>query len=294
MKIRFNQLIAVGMLMLAITVFYACSKESSVNGATDIPPGKANLSVYLTDGPVDFQKVLIDIQSIDVKIDTCKKFGDEDDDENEEHEGNDDSSRHCVYWTSLSVKPGQYDLLQLRNGTDTLLGATTIPEGKIKAVKITLGTNNGVVVDSVLYPIKLWKDKNYVVIKIRNEHLEEIASNDFKLFLDFNLAKSVLFNNGNFWLLPNLRPFCHKNTGEIEGRVGPDSAFGLIAAIKGTDTSYALPNRHKEGAFKIVGLTDGSYAVVISGRNGYLDSTISNVQVVKGKETDLGKILLHK
>ena len=46
------------------------------------------LSVYLTDGPADYQHVYIDIQSVEVKLDTCSGSGHDDDHGN--HSGCDD------------------------------------------------------------------------------------------------------------------------------------------------------------------------------------------------------------
>src|SRR6185436_10090979 len=98
-----------------------CSKEKSSDNAT-VPSGKQALSLYLTDGPTDyFDKVLIDIKSVKVLVDTCDK--------SRRRRDNWDSTNHCAIWDSLSIAPGVYDLLTLRNGLDTLLASGTIPDG---------------------------------------------------------------------------------------------------------------------------------------------------------------------
>ena len=67
-----------GLVLLTCSLFfYACKKDVSAENG-NIPPGKAKLSVFLTDGPTDYQKVLIDIQSIAVKLDTCHRNHDDD------------------------------------------------------------------------------------------------------------------------------------------------------------------------------------------------------------------------
>src|SRR5215471_19609069 len=129
-------------------IFYACTKESSVSSS--VPPGKQQVNLYLTDDPGFFDKILIDIQSVKVLIDTCSKS-------NEHHDGDDDdddhdSANHCIVWDSLAIKPGVYDLLTLSNGTDTLLANGIIPRGRVIRIKITLGPNNSLVKDSVNYP----------------------------------------------------------------------------------------------------------------------------------------------
>src|SRR6516164_9375025 len=111
-----------------IFLFFACNKENSSNSNANIPPGKSQLSVYMTDGPVDFYKVLIDIRQVAVELDTGSAQGDDDHDDHK-----------SVIWDTLTITPGVYDLLQLRNGTDTLLGSVVYPSGKILKVRVWLG-----------------------------------------------------------------------------------------------------------------------------------------------------------
>ena len=47
----------------------ACNKSASVDST--VPAGQQHLSLYLTDGPGLFDKVLIDIRSVKVLVDTC-------------------------------------------------------------------------------------------------------------------------------------------------------------------------------------------------------------------------------
>jgi len=309
MKTSLRKLVLPAIILSAILVFFACQKEASHSAASEnIPAGKAKLSVFLTDGPLDFQKVLIDIKSIQVLVDTCHHFGDMDDQEDEHHdgeheegedhghdgEGSGNSNDSCRVWSDLQINPGIYDLLTLRNGQDTLLGASFIPNGKIIKIKINLGPDNSIMADSITSPLKIRNGQDFVIIKIRNEHLDSIAPNNFHLILDFDLARSIKFENGVYLLSPVVKAFSGKNTGTIEGKVRPEDSFGMISAFNATDTAFALPDRDDEGEFKIRGLKEGTYSVTIQGINGFLDSTITNVQVIKGRETELGKIVLHQ
>src|SRR5579862_8131059 len=92
-------------------LFYACSKDSSMNN--NVPPGMQKASIYLTDGPGFFDKVLIDIRSVQVLIDTCSSTS------NRNHDWDDHNhnslSDTCFVWDSLNVTPGIYDLLTLSN-----------------------------------------------------------------------------------------------------------------------------------------------------------------------------------
>lgn len=279
-------------VILAITlIFYSCQKEAS-SGGGNIPAGKTKLSVYLTDGPLDFQKVLVDIQRIEVKIDTCRRHDDDDHDGPGCDDDHDSLSSHCEIWDTLDIRPGVYNLLTLRNGVDTLLASGFLLNGKIERIKLTLGNNNSVMVDSVVYPLHLFNNQHFVYVNIHREHLDSISSNNFRLFLDFDLSRSIKFTGNGYWLKPLLKPFGRHSSGEIEGKVRPVHSFGLIKAFNITDTSFAMP--HDEGEFKIRGLREGTYSLFIDGINGYRDTTINNILVRREREIDLGTIQLRQ
>jgi len=278
-------------LLTSVLFFNACKKEVSDENNT-IPPGSAKLSVFLTDGPTDYQKVLIDIQNIAVKIDTCRRNHDDDHNYPGCDDDHDQINNHCEIWDTLSIRPGVYDLLTLRNGLDTLLASGFVLNGKVERIKFTLGNNNSVVVDNTSYPLQLLNNQHYVFVDIRRNHLDSISSNNFQFYLDFNLSKSIWYANGKYWLKPVLKPFSRHGSGEIEGKIRPAHSFGMIKAYNATDSAFALP--WSEGEFKIRGLDNGTYSLFIDGINGYKDTTITNINVTGGKETDLHTIQLHQ
>lgn len=280
------------LLVLAVAfIFYACQKEVS-SGSNNVNSGKTKLSVFLTDGPYDFQKVLVDIQQIEVKIDTCRRQ--EDDDHNGPgcDDDQDSLSNRCEIWDTLDIRPGIYDLITLRNGVDTLLASGFLLNGKIERIKITLGNNNSVMADSIVYPLHLINNQHFVYVNIHREHLDSISSNNFRLFLDFDLSRSIKFIGGEYWLKPVLKPFGRHSSGAIEGKIRPVHSFGTIKAYNATDTAYARPE--DEGEFKIRGLREGTYSLFIDGINGYQDSTITNITVTRGRENNIGRIQLHQ
>lgn len=290
----------------------SCKKEGS---SESIAPGKNKLSVFITDNPVNFQHVFIDIQAVEVKVDTCSKTSnteieDDDDDhgsgddhggddhsgsghdDNDDHGGGNNSSDDtCEVWQTISVTPGVYDLLQFRNGVDTLLAQGLLPKGKIKAIRLTLGTRNSVVIDSVTYPLMLQKNK--VVIKI--DHAIEVGNSNFQLNLDFDLGRSVIEISGNrFQLNPCIKSFDENKSGRIEGRVAPKDAKAVVTAFGDKDTLVAIPD-NEDGEFKIRGIRSTKVNLVIDATaNGYKDTTIQNINVAAGREVKLGTVTLHK
>ena len=119
----------------------SCQKDVSGKDG-NIPARQNKLTVFLTDGPNDFQKVLIDIQAIYVKVDTCERNGrhDNDRDDHDEHcdDYKDTLDVNCDIWDTLQIRPGVYDLLKLQNGVDTLLASGYIPDGRVEKIKFVL------------------------------------------------------------------------------------------------------------------------------------------------------------
>lgn len=278
-------------IITTMLFFYSCQKDVTAV-ENNIPDGMNKLSVYLTDGPTDYQKVLIDIQRIEVKLDTCRRNNDDDHNSPGCDDDHDSLSTRCQVWDTLNINPGVYDILTLRNGLDTLLASGFLLNGKIERIKITLGNNNSVLVDSVLYPLNLVNHQNFVYVNIRREHLDSLSSNNLQLYLDFDLQRSIVYANGKYWLKPVLKPFGRHSSGEIEGKIRPVHAYATIKAFNATDTAFARPE--DEGEFKIRGLREGTYSLFIDGINGYRDTTISNIVVRRNHETELGTIQLHQ
>jgi hypothetical protein len=280
----------------AVLVFFACNKSNSSNSSPDIPQGQSRLSLYMMDGPVQFTKVLIDIRQVAVEIDTASKQADEDHDDewDDDYCGwHRDKDHKSVIWDTLGIKPGVYDLLQLRNGADTLLGAGNFPSGKILKVKITLGSDNTVFTDSTTsYPLEVFGPNPYFTVNVSRVNVASASSNDFKLWLDFNLSRSVFFWNGQFLLKPYLVVFNDQVMSKIRGQVLPERGAALITAVTGTDTLYAIP--FDEGNYQFRNVPAGTYSISFKGRDGYQDTTITNIKVDSMKVVTVPTVRLHK
>src|SRR5436190_19290993 len=114
---------------LCTTMFISCSRnENSSSGG-----GTAQMKVYLTDDPAAYDKVVIDVQDVQINVTNDSTGG----------------------WQGLStVSAGAYDLLKLVNDHDTLLAKSDIPTGTIHQMRLVLGSNNYVVVGGVQYPLQ--------------------------------------------------------------------------------------------------------------------------------------------
>ncbi len=277
-------------LVLALAVFLTACTKNGVNASS------GNLSVYLTDGPGEYDSVFIDITKVEVKVDndSLHKHRDDhgkDDDDRDDHVRRKDSYGE---WVDISFTPAIIDILSLRNGVETKLGDANIAAGTVRKIRITLGSRNRVVKDSVSYPLELRNETNNLLyVKLYDKHRQRRADSSTKVWVDFDIANSISEKDGRFFLRPVLRPFCNDNFGEVEGKVLPLEAKAVVRITNGAGfNGVALPDR--KGEFKLRGLETGTYTVTVEGIAPYLKETISNVSVTKGKETELGTITLKK
>ena len=282
--------------IMAISVslgLVACQKNYSGDVQAN-NSGKEQLSLYLTDGPGLFDQVLVEIRSVKVLVDTSKDTR-RHDNEDWDRRGSDDKKKDSSFvWETLNITPGVYDILKFRNGADTLLAASNITKGSIRLIKIELGTNNSVVKDSVVYPVKLPANANtYVLIKLRGNECEEYQVGRRRLWLDFDITRSIIQErDGQFFLRPVFHFFTVSNTASISGKVGPRDGYPVVTVFNASDTAYALPD--KEGNYKIRGLASGTYSVYINASNGFKDTTINNVVLKAPGNTTVATVKLSK
>ena len=280
----------------AILLFFACSKNSSSNSNPNIPKGQSQVSLYMMDGPINFDSVLIDIRQVVVEIDTATTQGaaDQPSQWDAGYCGSGRSaSNKSVIWDTLTVTPGIYNLLALRNGTDTLLASGLYPTGKILKIQITLGSDNSVYTDSTTsYPLEIFGPNPYFTINVSRTNVDDVTNNEFKLWLDFNLSRSIFFWNGEFLLQPYFTVFNDRMTAKVQGQVLPHGAGALVMGINGTDTIYAVP--FWSGQYQFRNVPAGNWSFTFKGTTGYSDTTLSGIAVDSMKTVNLPTITLHK
>ena len=295
--------ILVGILCTAVlsaSIIVSCRKENS-NSSGSIPAGQQKVLVSLNDDPdPNVTSVVVDIQYVEVKVDTGNfhhedDYYDEDHEEDHQHQGDEGNHHgdHFGKWDTLSVKPGLYDLLKLKNGMDTLIASGFSHIGKITKLRITLGSNNSITIDSTHhYPLPICDGIPYVYANIRSHSLDSLGGGQYLIRLDFNVEKSIEFEDGQYCLQPKLKSYSQKTSGIIAGTVLPAEAHAHVKVYNSTDTAFAIPER--EGEFEVRGLKEGTYSVLFKAVLPFKDTTLMNVQVKKGNETELPVITLHQ
>ncbi len=252
----------------AIIGFIACNKNSSTDSTSP-----SSMSVYLVDGPAAYDKVYIDVQSIQVKVST-------DASENE--------------WQTLSIpRTGIYNLLNFKNGLDTLLGTIQLPAGRISQLRLVLGSNNSIVLNGVAYPLTTPSAQQSGLKLAINADL--VAGVDYKIWIDFDAARSIVqTGSGKYILKPVIRTFTQAESGGIKGIVLPVAAKGWVFAIaNATDTISSTPADLLTGVFVLRGVPAATYKIAFQPTAGtYKDTTYTNVAVTTGNVTNLGIVTL--
>lgn len=290
MKSHRKMLYGVGIVMTIVAFsLTSCQKETSPSNNSP-----KLLKVYLTDDPCPYGSVFVDIRFVEVKIDTA--MFDNDEQGEQDHDDDDDNTVRDQHgrWDTLAVTQGVYNIMQLRNGVDTLLASGIIPVGMVKKIRLTLGTNNSVVIAGVSYPLNLHPGTSLnVYIKVEEEDLDDLAPGQMGLWIDFDICQSIREDNGQYFLKPVIKAFALENFGRVEGKVMPRTANPFVTIYNAQDTATAIPE-DDDGDYKIRGLKAGTYSVLFKGSNGYRDTTVANVLVQKGRSTELNSITLRR
>lgn len=140
----------------------------------------ALLQIFLTDDPADYDQVNIDLQEVWVKI------------------------KDSTDLYLLQTNQGIYDLLQLQNGLDTLIATDSLPPGEALELRLVLGQDNSIMVDSTLHELKVPSaQQSGLKIKLQQILVQDSLSS---VTIDFDAGKSVVEQgNGGFLLKPVIR-----------------------------------------------------------------------------------------
>ncbi|MFA6152557.1 MAG: DUF4382 domain-containing protein [Chitinophagaceae bacterium] len=253
--------IAVYFLIVSLIPFtQSCKKDSSNNNNNT---GTAKVAVHMIDAPGDFDAVYIDVQSIEM-------------------------GTEAGGWIALPLyRPGIYNLLDFRNGIDTLMCNAEIPAGRVTQMRMILGTNNSVTVKGVNYPLST-PSAQQSGLKF-NLQTDLVVNGSYAFWIDFDAGKSIVEQgNGDYSLKPVIRTYTQQTDGRIKGTIFPFASVAIVYAIQGGQTYSAIPA--PDGRFVFCGLPEGAYTVRFEAKDGssFSDLELNNIQVKFGVITDLG------
>lgn len=251
-------IILTSIFALFFTLLISCKEDPGANSGD-----MAQLKIFLTDAPAEYDAVYIDVLSVEIHTDA---------------DG----------WKTLNViNPGIYDLLKFNSGIDTVIIDEDIAPQTISQIRLILGDNNSVVVDGVVHPLEA-PSAETSGLKL-NVHYTFEAGIAYELWMDFDAEQSIVEKgNGDYSLKPVIHVYTQAETGAISGTVFPFDAAYYVMASTPTDTIGTLIAA--DGSFLIGGVPAGTYDVTFSAVAGFSDITVNDVNVQTGNVTTLGVI----
>lgn len=271
--------------ILGLTVFLTVSCSDMFNGGSQ-QQGQSRMNFHLTDAPGDYQEVNIDVQGLRIHYTPA------------ETDTSDSTSDSNGEWIDLPIEPTTVDLLTLQNGVDTLLASADLEPGYYQELRLMLGNDNYVMIDSTEHYMKVPSGQSSGYKVKFHTNLEEGEQVD--VTIDFDASRSVhkAGNSGKYMLKPVLRAYVTTGdsveTGSIAGIVEPLEAEPSVLAIMGDDT-VATTEPDTTGSFMMEGLDEGTYDLhVKAGNQDYNDEIMEDVAVQAGEETNVGTITLEQ
>jgi hypothetical protein len=262
MKTNRKYAIALAMVVICAAVFNACKKDAPAP-----PTSTAQFNMRMTDSPGSYQEVNVEILGADVHSDVTG-------------------------WTSLRINAGIYNLLTLCNGRDTLLASGLVGVGNVSQIRLTLGTNNSVKINNVVYPLATPSaQQSGLKLQIHTNLVQNVPYN---VTLDFDAANSVVATgSGSYILKPVIRTIVAPFSSGVKGVVMPLAANpAAVFAIMAADTFSTYTNAIT-GAYVLQGLTAGAYKVIIMPKAPYTDTTLTSVSVNGTAMSNMGTITVH-
>lgn len=256
-----------------VLLFSACEKEPVVN---DQEP-KSSMDIKMTDAPANYDALLLSVSKAEVY-----------------HEGNG--------WVELAANGEAFNVLELNNGQNKKIAHSTTLDAGVYT-KLRLEFKNEVYLTTMasvgMFGTQsagtfalAWQGSNTIEIEI-DEQLA--AGGHAEVMLDFDAARSVIEDAGQYYIKPVFRYIKNFDTG-IDGQL-EGSAQGMVIVNNGE--MEASVTFSANGAFKLNGLNPGAYQVridylaLVNGEMEYKQKTIEGVIVSDGQITHMGMISLE-
>lgn len=162
--------IAAGVVLSSGLVLTGCKKNRE----------NPRMQVKMIDAPGDYQQINVEVERVEV---------------NHENDG----------WISLPTQAGVYDLLTLQNDISAVLvNNADFPEGRINQMRLILGSNNTIMVDSIIHDLDT-PSAEQTGLKF-NLGYDFENGETYEVVIDFVADKSIVERgNGTFGLKPVIK-----------------------------------------------------------------------------------------
>ena len=255
--LRLFAAIAVGTFGVA-----ACSDSSGT--------GSGLLTVRLTDAPFPFSNVAsVDVFVVRVDARTAEPTDAEASDESN-HEG----------WTTVATPNALINLLDLRNGTTTNLGAATLATGTYNGFRLIIDPGqSSITLKDGTHPAIQFPSAGQSGIKIKLDEPIQLTENGSVMTLDFDIGRSFVMRGNSaangFNFKPVIRAVAQDITGGVTGSVHATSATGAVvpgatvevlsagSLLNDADPAHIVRSTSTDanGNFRIAFLLPGTYVL---------------------------------
>jgi len=198
-----------------------------------------------------------------------------------------------VGWTIVNTNSsGPFDLLNLRNGRNLQLVLNKVPVGVYDRIKINYGACT-IIKDGPEQSLNL--DPSVVNGDSITYGFQIVEGQQLQLTFDFDASLSIYSTGGMYYFKPVIRVQNTMLSGSIVGSVvRPDTLPNVssVHTFTGVDSVTTLldPN----GSFQIADIPENIYTVtILSGDSKLLDTTITNIIVVRQQISNIGAIVLR-
>jgi hypothetical protein len=230
-------------------------------------PQTGQIKIFITDAPAFYDKVIIDIQSVEVISDKSK------------------SPIEVNLVRDLPI-----NLLMFSNGHDTLLASGNVKIGTISEIRLTLGDKNSVVIGGIEYVLDIPTEKESVLNLKVEQKIED--GEVYKFWVDIDASRSIVkIGNNSYQLVPIARAISESSSGAIKGQIYPRNAQPYVWACTIADTIGTIAD--STGYFLIKNLPADTYNLRILPQASLEEIIIEKIIVENGKTTDAGSIVLN-
>lgn len=259
------------------TAFAFALVASGIAGCSDDPstPQTGTLRLSLIDAPTPLEG----LQAVTLVVDAVRIH-------RSSGAAGDDGGWMDIMPDTLTVEERTFDLLELVNGVEAVLGEITLPVGTYTQIRLVLSSAS-LTIDDTEYDLEVpsGDTSGLKLIHPFTVHADELTA----LTLDFDAARSIIATppgSTNYKLKPTIRVVQTVLSGFISGTVLPVGIDGLVLAISAA-TEDTVTTAHPDGvtgAYVLPALLPGLYHV-IAGAPMYASAVDSNVAVTAGVET---------
>ena len=265
-------------LVGAVALGAACAKGNSSGPTTHNPVAR----VLLTDDPIPYDSLSeVDVYVVSIAASTS-------------------TDTSSATWVTIAEPRRRVNLLELQQGTTTLLGEQELPADQYRAVRMVINTDSSWIMYDFRKADVNWNGSGQQTLHALVEAPVMVSEEGADIVIDFDLGRSFHYEfDGNAWVfnfIPWIRAVNKAATGSLAGTVTADSLplrNAVVSVLTDVPSwrTYSTGHTDASGHYRIAYLLPGQYFIVTEGpssvNGGYSSyrADTSNITISQGVET---------